>query len=276
MIVNAGDKSYYMKENLVSALNKIKKKVVGKDADYVMAVDGNEGSGKSVFAMQVGKYLDNSLSIEDICMNPSEFKKRIETAPKNKCLIFDEAFNGLSSRQSLSAVNKILVSKMMMMRQKNLFVIIVLPTFFLLDRYVSLFRSRVLFHIYENKENHFWLGFNQKNKKLLYLLGRKSMSYTKPRIWNFKGMFRGKYIINEQEYRKKKLKALEEVEFENEDSKFKLQRDLILCDYVKKLKLSYRKAEKQLIEAGLKENLRISYPVINEICLKLRKDTQKP
>jgi hypothetical protein len=265
MIVNVGDKEYYMKPNLVSALNKIKKKVLGKDADYVIVVDGFEGSGKSVFAMQIGKYLDNSLGIDDICMNPEEFKRRIETAPKNKCIIFDEAFHGLSSRQSLSTINKLLVSKMMMMRQKNLFVIIVLPTFFLLDRYVSLFRSKVLFHIYENKDVHYWLGFNQKNKKLLYLLGRKTMTYTKPRIWNFKGQFMGKYTVDEAEYRAKKMKALETSGTTTEFNKFMIQRDILIKILVKEKCLSMRKAEKYFYELGFVGNMSLSRQAISNI-----------
>lgn len=265
MIVNCGDKQFYMKENLVIALNKIKKKVLGRDADFVICVDGSEGSGKSVFSAQIGKMLDNSLSLDDICMTAEEFKKRIETAQKNKCVIFDEAYHGLSSRQSLSQINKLLVSKMMECRQKNLFIIIVLPTIFLLDRYIALFRSKVLFHIYENKENHYWIGFNEKKKKLLYLMGRKTMSYTKPRIWDFKGMFRGKYTIDEQKYRDKKRLALETSQATTEKSKFMIQRDILIKNLVKEKCLSLRKAEKYLLNLGFKENLSLSRTQIGEI-----------
>jgi len=66
---------------------------------------------------------------------------------KGQCIIFDEAFTGLSSRGALSGINKALVGLMMQMRQKNLFVIMVLPTFFMLDKYAAIFRAKALIHV---------------------------------------------------------------------------------------------------------------------------------
>src|SRR3989304_1484455 len=91
---------------------------------------------------------------------------------------YDEAYRGLSSRAAMSQINKLIVSVMMEMRQKNLVAIIVLPTFFMLDRYVAIFRSKGLFHVYQNKgKRGYWLFYNENEKKLLYILGHKLMSY---------------------------------------------------------------------------------------------------
>ena len=46
---------------------------------------------------------------------------------KGQCIIYDEAFTGYSSRSSLSPINRVLVSLAMQIRQKNLFIIIILP-----------------------------------------------------------------------------------------------------------------------------------------------------
>jgi len=258
-MVKVGEKSYYMNPHLVRSLDAIKKVVQKRDQDAVYVVDGPEGSGKSTFAMQIGCYLDPTLELSRVCMEPDEFRSAIIKAKPHQCVIYDEAYTGLSSRASLSSMNKILVSMMMEMRQKNLFVIIVLPTIFLLDRYVALFRSRGLFHIYTTKTQHRWLGFNRTNKKLLYLKGKKEMNYGYPHIYSFKGRFYGKYVVDEEAYRLKKRKTLEKTE-ENADieSKYKVQRD-ILIDYIAETqKLSLRKLSVALKEAGFDKKLSLS------------------
>jgi ABC-type antimicrobial peptide transport system ATPase subunit len=150
--LNENQISYYMDKRIKDRLdNKVIPSLKKNDKDYVIAIDGQEGVGKSYFAFQVGKYVDPSLNLSRVTFNAEEFRQAIFKAKPFQCVIFDEAFTGLSSRASLSGINKILISLMMQMRQKNLFVIIVLPSFFLLDKYVALFRTRVLIHIYENK-----------------------------------------------------------------------------------------------------------------------------
>jgi hypothetical protein len=94
-------------------------------------------------------------------------------------------------------------------RQKNLFIFIVLPTFFDLDRYVALWRSRALIHIYTGKsfERGYFMFFNTERKKDLYIYGKKTYSYKMPKA-NFFGRFPKGYMVNEAEYRKKKLDSL--------------------------------------------------------------------
>jgi hypothetical protein len=210
--------SFAMNDKLHTNLMKLKEHINKKDFDCVLLVDGAEGTGKSVFAMQLGKAIDSSLTLERVCFTPEEFIKCVQTSGKGQVIIYDEAYTGLASRQSLSEVNKLIVSLMMEMRAKNLVVIIVLPTFFMLDRYVAIFRSRGLFHIYTNKGRRgYFLHYNPKAKQLLYILGRKLMSYAKPRV-KFKGYFYGKYVVTEQEYRNKKDYALKHREKEKRNS----------------------------------------------------------
>ncbi len=199
----------YMDDKLHRQLKtKVIPNIHKKDKDWVAVVDGGEGSGKSVFSMQIAKVLDPSFNLSRVCMTPEEFTKAIIKAKKGQCVIFDEAFTGLSSRSSLAEVNRIIVSLMMEMRQKNLFVIIVMPSIFLLDKYVALWRAKGLFHVYmrEGKRGR-WVYFNNKKKKLLYLIGRKLYDYSKPRS-KFRGRFRDQYTVNEGEYREKKTFAL--------------------------------------------------------------------
>ena len=209
---------------------KIKKDVTKKDKDKVYVIDGTEGAGKSVLAMQLAKKLDHTFCLDRVVMNAIDFTHAIAQAKRFQCIVFDEAYSGLSSRTALSEINHLLVSLMMEMRQKNLFVIIVLPTIFLLDKYVALWRARGLFHVYEFKGNRgFWVYYNNKKKKVLYLLGKKDYSYNiKNAKSKFKGRFLDAYVVDEAEYRKKKKKALESRDRRTKSDKFKEQRDKLL------------------------------------------------
>ena len=60
-------------------------------------------------------------------MTVDEFKQAINNAGKAECVIYDEAVTGMTSGDSISKIGKALKSMMMQMRQKNLFVIIIIP-----------------------------------------------------------------------------------------------------------------------------------------------------
>ena len=194
----------YLKSNLDIAKSAIK-----KDFDMVIGVDGVEGGGKSVMAMQAAHYCDPTLNMERIVFTPSEFRKAINKADKYQAVVYDEAYTGLMSRNTMGVINRALVSMLAEIRQKNLFVFVVMPTFFDLDRYVAIWRSRALIHVYtaEGFERGYFAFYNTDRKKDLYINGKKTYSYGLPRP-NFIGRFTNNYILDETEYRKKKLLSL--------------------------------------------------------------------
>lgn len=198
----------YMDGYLRGNLTEIKK-VIKKDWDMVFIVDGREGSGKSVIAQQCAKFVDESFNINRIAFNPEEFMKCINDANKYEAVIYDEAMGGLSSRSAISDVNKALVSMLSEIRQKNLYVFIVLPCFFELDKYAAIWRSCGLIHVYtgENFERGRFTFYNYERKKDLYVLGKKFYKYSRPPP-NFRGSFTSGYAVDEVEYRKKKAEAL--------------------------------------------------------------------
>lgn len=245
-------KRIYMDNLLYKRIQqKIIPRIQKKDSDWVIVIDGPEGSGKSVFATQFGKVVDPSLDISRVCMTPEQFRNAIIGAKRGQCVIFDEAFTGLSSRAALSEINKLLVSLMMEMRQKNLFVIIVLPTFFMLEKYVALYRSKGLFHLYlKNGRRGRWMYFNNKKKKMLYLLGKKLFSYDRPKS-NFRGKFFDGYTVDEYSYRKKKSDALSSKSRNTKSEEFKEQRDLLLLALKEKLGISMTNLSKLCKEYGV-------------------------
>ena len=209
--------SYHIDKKMVKFLDNIKQKINQKDKDYVLIIDGYEGSGKSTIAQQMGKYVDSSLNLDRICMTADELKEQINKADKGQCVIYDEAVTGMSAGDSIARIGKILKSMMMQMRQKNLFVILIIPTVFELNKYAVLSRARCLIHTYEKHGRMgYWVGYNKKDLKNLYLLGKKTYTYkVKSR---FIGRFYGKYVVNEEEYRKKKSDALELIDDEDKPS----------------------------------------------------------
>lgn len=268
--VQVGGYNYYMNERLRDNLDELKVKVTKKDEDCVLVVDGYESDGKSVFALQIGRYLDKNLSLDRVCFSAKEFSTAIDHAQKGSCIIFDEAFKGLSSRSSMSEVNNILVSKMMQMRQLNLFVIIVLPTIFMLDKYVALFRSKALFHVYRFKgQRGYWILFNRQKKKLLYLWGKKNFDYSKPKS-NYGGRFTDFYCVDEQEYRKKKRDALQDAEVKatlsRREIKHMRQRDALFYFCHEDLRITLKRLAEVVSNSGFK----IDKSEIGKILVRMR------
>jgi len=261
--------SYYMDEGLKIKLDtKIKEKIVKKDKDLVWIFDGDEGSGKSTFAFQIAKYLDPSFNIERVCMNPSEFIHMINKADKGQVVVYDEAYTGLSSRGTLSEINNLLVSMMMEMRQKNLIVFIVLPTFFLLDKYVALWRAKGLFHVYEKRGNRgFWIFYNKRKKKRLYLKGKKEYSYKGVKS-NFKGRFLEGYIIDSASYLKKKELALKSRDRRTKSEKYIEQRNKLLYLIYHNFNISF----KEMDILCKKYNVNLKRSAIHEIVNKIEKE----
>jgi len=247
------DYSYSMDDKLYTNITKIViPSLKMKDRDYVFVVDGEERSGKSTLAMQIGKLIDNGMGIDQICFSPTEFRNAIVNAKKGQCIIYDEAYRGLSSRGALSEVNRMLIGMMMEMGQKNLCVIVVLPTFFLLDRYVALWRAKVLIHVSLSKKykgRRMFRVYNRYKKKELFLKGKKTFSYFVKS--HFRGCFYGKYVIDEEEYRRKKAASLKEGFLETKKSKYHMQRDKILTIIYKQMGISQSELSKVLKEGGV-------------------------
>lgn len=214
------ENEYYIATPIKKQFDKGGRALRKADQDRIVIITGAEGSGKSLLAMQFASYVDPNFSIQDICFDGDKFADRIRNKEKFGAVIFDEAFNGLSSRGAISKQNKNLIRLLQECRQRNLWVFIVLPSIFLLEKYVALFRGHVLFNtaIYrKDYTKRYYKCYNRKNKKLLYLLGHKLMSYSKPRI-DKKYRFYGKYPsnINEEEYKFKKAESFKESSKRNE------------------------------------------------------------
>ena len=212
------DQHFSMDGYLQVALNTANK-TIKKDWDMVFCVDGSEGSGKSVFTQQLAYYCDPTLTNVKIVFTPQGFRKAIINSPKYTAVIYDEAYTGLSSRATMSLINRTLISMLAEIRQRNLFVFVVMPCFFDLDKYVALWRARGLFHVYTGKnfERGYFAFYNTDRKKDLYIQGKKFYSYYRPKP-NFIGRFPNHYTVDEKEYKHNKKHSLIAREKKAEDA----------------------------------------------------------
>ena len=224
--------SFHVDVRMMRFLDKVRQRVGKKDKDFVVIIDGYEGSGKSTLGLQMARYVDPTLTLDHVCMTVDNFKRAVITAKKGQAVIYDEAVTGLTAGDSISRVGKVLKSMMMQMRQKNLFVIVILPTIFELSKYAVLSRAKGLFHVYEKDGRMgYWVYYNRKDLRLLYLKGKKTHSYSVRSYYS--GRFYGKYTVDEEEYRKKKSETLfmlddEEKGTDKRSTRWEEQRDYLL------------------------------------------------
>lgn len=250
--------------------NKILPDLKKRDKDCIIAVDGKEGSGKSTMGLQWCKYIDPTFDLSRVVFTPEEFREVIYRAKKGQAIMFDEAFTGFSSRAALSGVNRTLISLMMQIRQKNLFIVIVLPTVFLLDKYISLFRTRVLIHVYENHNRRGYFRIYSSKKKRQLIMAKEARTYSYGVYSKKKGRFYGVFALgeeNEEKYREKKMKALELAEKNPMSAgqiKYREQRNIVIYLLKKQMGLTYEKLSNFLTDYDFD----ISIAQLGQICSK--------
>ena len=221
---------YYFADWLAKQLDGIKKLINTHDRDYVIIIDGQEGSAKSTVAAQIAYYVDRSFTEDRMCLRPDEFIKKINDAKKGQAVVFDEAYTGLASRAAFSEINKLLVEMMMEMRKKNLFVVLCIPSVFYLEKYAALHRARGLFHCYFGKggKRGQFLAYNDKKLKQLYLYGKRAMSYYFPKV-NIKCRFVKTVPIDWLAYEDRKIAALKVKKISKRAQKQMDQRDFAIA-----------------------------------------------
>lgn len=118
-----------------------------RDYDHFLVISGYEGEGKSTLGIQLGSYIDPEFSQDKICYTATQFLNALVKVPKGSCILIDEGGQNLFSREAMTLTNRMLIKSFMVMRQRNLCVIICIPNFHLLDSYIRLHRVNTLIHL---------------------------------------------------------------------------------------------------------------------------------
>ena len=148
--VQTSGHEYYLDGYLQQNLDKIKDHIK-LDWDYFLVIEGEERTGKSTLALQIGKYIDPNFSIDNIAFDGEQFREKLKNAKHGSVLIFDEAGTALFSRESQDELQRILVKAFMTMGVKNLFIVLLIPAFLFLDSYLRKQRGQSLIKVYYKK-----------------------------------------------------------------------------------------------------------------------------
>jgi len=214
MRFNFNGKEVFIDDALARIADEAKEAVTKRDFDAIFLIDGMEGSGKSTLAATLACYLDPTFNLDRMCFEAKEFIEKVTTAQKFQCVVLDEAFAALNSRQALSRVNRAIIGMLSEIRAKNLFIIVILPSFFDLDKNIALWRSKILLHVYlKNGRRGQFSVFDYEKKKLLYMMGKKFYSYAKPRA-NFVARFNKDFPLDKEEYNKRKFAGMGKFQLE--------------------------------------------------------------
>lgn len=247
---------YYLAPPIYAQIKRGREQVLKSDLDRVFCIDGREGfGGKSTLTFQLAYAYDRTFCLDRVCFNSKDFSKALKTAKKGQAIVYDESFHGLSSKGSISKENKALVQLLMEVRQRNLFIFIVLPSFFMLEKYVAIFRSQALFHCYCSKKSinrRYYKTYNYSAKKLLYIQGKAMMSYYLPKNEeSFRFYAKFPPTIDREAYKLKKLEAFRNTKAdEPEEHKYKQQRDYALYLLNKTCNMKQIDISKSYKEAG--------------------------
>jgi len=209
VVQKTGEHEYYLDGILKSNLDACKE-TIRKDWDYVFVIQGEVGAGKSVFAQQVAYYVSNgTFTMDQMCFTPGQFKDAILKAQKYDAIVWDECFRGLSVRSSLSQTNKTIIAMLQEIRQRNLFVFVVIPSLWDLDKYVALNRCKGVFDVYtDERKARGQFRFYKKDSITFIFRNTQKYRYRLPPNPQFKGRFTNYYTLDMEAYKAKKWAVL--------------------------------------------------------------------
>jgi len=187
------------------------KKDIKRNNDVIGVVAGMEGSGKSSCAGNIMRYMTNDEFDPNKQMIGSDLNDAIDKitkAPIGGSLMFDEGNVFFLSTETMKREHRDLHKIFSIFRQKNLFVLIVLPSIFRLGTYFALDRSKFLIRTYMKDGKRGSFAFHgKKSKDKLYRYGKKEHNpqAVKP---TFRGRFTACSTLENEKYKAFKLQTL--------------------------------------------------------------------
>ena len=196
-------------------------KLIQNKFDGVGIVDGMEGSGKSELAKQMCLYHDPNFSAKDVFYSYDQFKTWLKTAKKGQAGLWDEFVMAGMSNEATSKIQKLLIKNLTMIRKKGLMIVLVIPYFFMLNKYFAKARSRYLITCYSKglKRGYARL-YDYETKKLMYTAGLKNWNYNLKKyppqlVFRFDSWT--DELVDEEEIQRKKDEAIEMLDAEKNE-----------------------------------------------------------
>jgi len=246
------------------------------DYDFPLVIVGDTGTGKSMLALQIFETWYRCIlkkpvtkeMISQINTDKQEWAKKFKDLDAFDINVFDEGATGFESRQHMEKFTKSLTKLYNVFRAKKIFSIIILPSFFYLNKYFREQRLRGLIYVYRRgkysyftKEGIKYLnGYNASRRvKSMYV----AYPFHRTTFPDYQGILRAEYNIMKNAGVEK---IIDEVISENQKPPPKL--DLIGL-YKDKVKILQKKGKKW---DEIRDELRISKQTVYRCFQQIEKE----
>ncbi|MEM3555280.1 MAG: hypothetical protein QXF56_00970 [Candidatus Micrarchaeia archaeon] len=118
-----------------SIVDWIYNRVHKQNKNFMCAIIGETGSGKSYCALRIAEVLDSTFNISRVCFTPNEFMALLNSGllRRGNFIVLDEAGVSMPARDFMSFTNKAMSYILQTFRHENLGVIFTLPDLNMMD-----------------------------------------------------------------------------------------------------------------------------------------------
>jgi len=213
--------------------------------DCPIIVSGAEGTGKGAITGNILRYVSKDKYDPKLHMIGSDYLDgliKLRDAEMYGCLHYDEGNEYFLSTEIMKRESRDLHKIFSIIRQKCLFVVINMPSFFRSQSYFALDRTKFMIRVYKKQgKRGYFAYYGQKKKAKLYTFGKKNHNYNAVSP-TFRGRFTTCYLLENLSYKKFKNETLDNAidgaiesnkktkPMSQTDIKRKLVKDLILSN----------------------------------------------
>lgn len=217
---------------LVNNLELIKQAVALK-WDGLFYVGGYEGDGKTEFTIQCAYFVDRTFCLDRCVFTPAQFIEAVNKAEPHQAIVYDESQDVLESTAKDKTAREI-KSLLTRIRKKQLYIFMVAPDFWRINKYMFVHRARAFIRVYSNGlERGYFEYYNRTKKHELLIRGKRNEQLCIPP--NFRGRYTHWFGLNEEEYDAKKEAATQEIgkQADKKADKFlAVQKRIIEADFI--------------------------------------------
>lgn len=234
------DLNFYMEDKLKEKLDLCIDRCTKQQLDNLIIIDGDEGIGKSTFAISCAYYVSHKtgrpFSVDNVFFDLNKLFEFARTT-KDQIIVWDEAALGGLSTDWRNQLQNTLIKLLMVARKKRHFFFFNIPKFFKLNEYLIVDRSIALVHIYARKEieqGRFCYYKKSSKEKLFYdRIRTRQRNYKK--YYDFHGSFPNilSQVIDEAEYDRKKDEAILSIGVDEKRNTWKLKYDKLITKICK-------------------------------------------